>query len=230
MDSALELLKSPMDLPEEFKSWLLKYIEVNPPNLPIKQMLGYQDGPKIRVGAISDGPPANPKDGDIWIATGIDTNGTVWQFRYNAGSTDTHKWEFIGGSQLSFPIVDANALLSALTSTGHTNGLAETIFYKVGTTLTVPRAGDYIVTGGAELSIATATTRVSLNPIWNGLANTGNNFHSRELAIGFNGLALPPTKLSGINAGTIVVGLSASTPANVTVRWNAGGLIPVRIS
>lgn len=34
-------LKNPMDLPPEFKGWLVKWLEVNPPQLPIKQMLGY---------------------------------------------------------------------------------------------------------------------------------------------------------------------------------------------
>lgn len=34
-------LKNPMDLPAEFKGWLVKWLEVNPPQLPIKQMLGY---------------------------------------------------------------------------------------------------------------------------------------------------------------------------------------------
>lgn len=35
-------LKNPMDLPPEFKSWLVKWLEVNPPSLPVAQMLGYK--------------------------------------------------------------------------------------------------------------------------------------------------------------------------------------------
>lgn len=40
--SALEALKNPMDLPPEFKSWLVKYLEVNPPSLPVSGMLGFK--------------------------------------------------------------------------------------------------------------------------------------------------------------------------------------------
>lgn len=41
-DAVLAALQNPMDLPQEFKAWLLKYIEVNPPSLPAAQMLGYK--------------------------------------------------------------------------------------------------------------------------------------------------------------------------------------------
>lgn len=54
-------------------------------------------GPSMTTSALSSGPPSNPTDGDIWIASGVDTAGTRWQFQYNAGSTSTYKWEFIGG-------------------------------------------------------------------------------------------------------------------------------------
>lgn len=37
----LNPLQNPMDLPPEFKAWLVKYLEANPPSLPVAQMLGY---------------------------------------------------------------------------------------------------------------------------------------------------------------------------------------------
>lgn len=38
----LSPLENPMDLPPEFKQWLVKYLEANPPSLPVAQMLGYK--------------------------------------------------------------------------------------------------------------------------------------------------------------------------------------------
>lgn len=48
----LSVLENPMDLPPEFKAWLIKYLELNPPNLPVAQMLG--------VGGLSDKALATP--------------------------------------------------------------------------------------------------------------------------------------------------------------------------
>jgi hypothetical protein len=53
-------------------------------------------GNKVTAQAWASGPPSSPADGDIWIATAVDSNGTAWHFRYNSGET-TYKWEFIGG-------------------------------------------------------------------------------------------------------------------------------------
>lgn len=54
--------------------------------------------PKITTSPLAGGPPASPSDGDIWIATNVDTNGTRWQFQYDAAwATDANKWKFIGG-------------------------------------------------------------------------------------------------------------------------------------
>jgi hypothetical protein len=93
-------------------------------------------GESITTSAFSGGPPAAPSDGDIWIASSVDTNGTRWQFQYNAGSASTYKWEFIGGS----PFV-AGTNVAPTWVTG-----ANTAF--PGLSLTVSRAGEYSVFGG----------------------------------------------------------------------------------
>lgn len=84
---------------------------------------------------LSLGPPSNPLNGDIWYATNVDSNGTVWQFRYNAGSSSTYKWEFVGGPPFIHE-VDA----SETTTTAWATLVDLTT---PGPLYTVARAGDY---------------------------------------------------------------------------------------
>lgn len=88
-------------------------------------------GPKITTSALSGGPPVSPSDGDIWIASNVDSNGTRWQFQYNAGSTSIYKWEFIGGAPYIIETITANNF-----ATGAWNN--------VGYGYLTVRAGDYI--------------------------------------------------------------------------------------
>jgi hypothetical protein len=92
---------------------------------------------RITSSAISGGPPSSPNDGDIWIATGVDTGGTTWQFRYNAGSASTYKWEFIGGKpqgaqDTSFTVYSPSSV-----------GAWQAISGASKPTLTTLRAGEY---------------------------------------------------------------------------------------
>ena len=94
-------------------------------------------GNKITAQAISAGPPSSPSDGDIWIATAVDANGTTWAFRYSSSET-TYKWEFIGG----FP--STSGPLGSISTTS-----ASFVDLTSGPTLTLARAGDYLVRFGA---------------------------------------------------------------------------------
>jgi len=86
--------------------------------------------PMMSIGDISDGPPADCVDGDIWYANV--GNGIRWQFQYNAESSSPYKWEFVGGSDLE---VDATADYTI------PNGWAAAPAPR----LTIPRDGDYAV-------------------------------------------------------------------------------------
>jgi hypothetical protein len=95
---------------------------------------------------LSDGPPSNPVDGQVWIATHVDTNGVCWMFRYNADSSSPYKWEFIGGSPKRDEITS---------QAGTTNW--QTGEYLDGPTVSIARAGDYRFDFGAEISTNLAT-------------------------------------------------------------------------
>jgi hypothetical protein len=91
---------------------------------------------KITTGALSAGPPAAPASGDIWHATGVDANGTVWSFVYDP-TQPTYKWCFIGGGPLAL-----------YTGGGNVSGTSAFVDFPSSTSLTVARAGRYIVRSG----------------------------------------------------------------------------------
>jgi hypothetical protein len=92
-----------------------------------------------------NGPPANPTDGQIWIATNVPTGdtGICWMFRYHADSASAYKWEFIGGSPQT-------TTLAGLVSTTNVNGE-----WKDGPVVDYVRAGDYRFEFGCEISVNT---------------------------------------------------------------------------
>jgi hypothetical protein len=75
--------------------------------------------------------PASPFNGQEAILVDSTTNPSyAWRFRYNAGSTSTYKWEFIGGApSLAYEAVDF--VISTPTPAGPV--------------LTAPRAGQYVL-------------------------------------------------------------------------------------
>jgi hypothetical protein len=114
----------------------------NYPTDPTKFLAGdgtWKHVPTTTAGAIASGPPASPADGDIWIASGIDTNGTLWMFRYNAGSVSPYKWEFLGG---------APSVLTYLASTAMAGGWQP---YNPQMN-PVQRSGVYLIGGGASIN------------------------------------------------------------------------------
>lgn len=193
-------------------------------------------GPGITTSAISGGPPANPTDGDIWIASAVDTNGTRWQFQYNAGSSSTYKWEFIGG-----PPIWTHYDYSGGLSLGNSTYTAIT-----NCQIVVARAGDYIFTGDAQISTGqAAATEVILAlgvnasvPAAGGVGSGGEG--ASYLAFPFTSgagsgsNAIHPSgmyKYEGANANDQfkLFGWAAATGTN-TVSMARFHCIPVRIS
>lgn len=87
--------------------------------------------------------PATPLDKQEAILVDSITNPNYqWRFRYNAGSTNAAKWEFIGGSILASA---GGSLLLTPTMTAPA-------VIPAGPTLTVPRTGPYYCRFGAMLA------------------------------------------------------------------------------
>jgi hypothetical protein len=101
--------------------------------------------PPAPSGAYGTTLPANPYDGqEAILVDNISNPSYQWRFRFNASSTSTYKWEFIGGSEAS-----AYVGTSESTASGTYTDLAT-----VGPTVTVPRAGDYWIEISANLNNA----------------------------------------------------------------------------
>jgi hypothetical protein len=87
--------------------------------------------------------PASPVDGQEAILVDSVTNPSYqWRFRYNAGSTSAYKWEFVGGTEW----ISNDETNRTLTGTGYSNAITLGSLL----TLTLPRAGDYIVEIGSN--------------------------------------------------------------------------------
>lgn len=69
-------------------------------------------------------------------------SGIIWHFRYNSASSSDYKWEFVGGSNFS-STVDTT---QSITTSGWQNLATD------GPSITVPIAGDYLITIDAQKS------------------------------------------------------------------------------
>src|SRR5215831_13247400 len=90
--------------------------------------------------------PASPGDGQEVILVDSTTAPTwAWRLRYAAGIGDANKWIYVGGTPMFNEVTTAE-------STGSTAYIA---LATAGPTLTVPRAGDYMLALGFTMSLNT---------------------------------------------------------------------------
>jgi hypothetical protein len=89
--------------------------------------------------------PASPADGQEAILVDSVSNPSYqWRFRYNAGSSSAYKWEFIGGA----PASSSADPLEATTSQTYV------VLTTPGPSITLPRAGDYLISISADMAAA----------------------------------------------------------------------------
>lgn len=217
-------LSDPMSFPEEFKSWIIRWVEAKQPVLPIAGMAGYQAAPRITTGAFSDGPPVDAKDGAIWIAS-VDGNGTRWQFQFNAASGSDHKWEFIGGAPL---------VLTAATFSTWTTGNKWSVFGPC--TWSAVRSGDYVARG--EWSGTSPSAGGSYTERGGVMVNSGQGYKApRVRAMSKNPsaassqfcVAVPETVVSVSSGDKVALGYSVGfTPSEFSFAVLA--LVPRRVS
>jgi len=182
--------------------------------------------PKLTSGAWSSGPPASPQDGDIWMATAVDANGTVWQFRYNAGSASAYKWEFIGGP----PVV--------LSATAALQSSASSTYQELDTSLrfTASRAGDYIGSGNvtARSSGTPALFQLVLYNVSATSAYANSEADQNSAAANYySHLSIAQAKMAAVTAGqvlNIAFWTNDSTPANSFWTQRSFAVHPIRVS
>ena len=167
--------------------------------------------------------PSSPVDGQIIDYVADSTNGVVWRFRYRSASASAYKWEFIGGGQL-------DSYVAAQQSTSSTTTISLS-----GPSVTVPFAGDYLVTGGGILASNTAGNLAGF--IFKG---TGDSDVAWSSTYVYNTLAIANTygssasgiqKKTGQSAGQVIEMRYATSNASTIVYFQNRfmTIIPIRV-
>lgn len=170
----------------------------------------------------SAGPPVSPSDGDLWIATAVDTGnlatttGLRWQFQFNATSGSTYKWELVGGSAWLKKVATAES-----TTSGSYTDLAT-----VGPSIVLARGGDYIFEHGFVGTAGTGNLQAILNV---GGSTTGDTaFLGGPGAL--DGVAWQKNLVTGIAAATTVkVQYLSANGSSATFQNRTLTAIPVRV-
>jgi hypothetical protein len=109
--------------------------------------------------------PGSPVDGQHIIYVADATNGVLWPLRYNAGSASAYKWEFVGGSPLTAEVA----------TTENTASTTYADLTTVGPQVTIPLAGDYLITGGIIAGPTTSVFLAAIAAVKLGAAATSDN-------------------------------------------------------
>jgi hypothetical protein len=169
--------------------------------------------------------PASPTDGQQAVLVDSTTNPTyIWQFRYNAGSTSTYKWEFVGGSP-------ATATRTPGTSTTTLTAAYVDLADGAGPSFTTPRAGDYWI----NLSCAVNDSAVQ------SVCNAGVGIGAFSIPILYGGSFINPAG-SWTGAAALGVGTDIAASSELRMRYYQGiagtftakyrtfSVLPIRVS
>ena len=159
--------------------------------------------PEIMSGLVGDGPPVDPVDDDIWIATNVDV-GVRWAFQYEAGSGSPYKWEFIGGAA----------------------------FYGHGIPLTLPRAGDYQIRWSADGTVASGNTWSDALSASSGTLVGGSGGSLVSVSGGTTSIASIRSRLAGTAqlTGAAINTVVQHNVAGATANSTELAITPVRVS
>jgi len=169
--------------------------------------------------------PASPYDGQEYVLVDSVTNPSYqWRFRYNAQSASAYKWECIGGGP-------ATAYVGA--STGNINTGGGSFVSSGGPSITLPRAGDYLISVGAEVTPNNQVTNPMISYALPGQAAnyqdgcyTGPADYPRYFKIATN-----PKRHNGVAAGVLEAQYSSWVAGAVAI-FSMRNLTaqPVRVS
>lgn len=94
-DNTLEALKSPVGFPEQFKSWMVNYVNMKLGEIPASKIVGDSIPTVSNAEFVAISTPFHGQRILLSAATGV-----LWHLRYNSTSSSAYKWEFLGGSAL----------------------------------------------------------------------------------------------------------------------------------
>lgn len=110
--------------------------------------------------------PATPVDQQECIYVADTTNGIKWHFRYRAASASSFKWEAVGAST---PLYSEVATDESTASTTYVD------LATVGPSVTLPLAGDYVISFGGQVYNTTASIGIYVSAKLGAAAATDAN-------------------------------------------------------
>lgn len=165
--------------------------------------------------------PGSPTDGQEFTLVDSTTLPTYqWRFRYNAGSSNTDKWEFVGGTPALIVVETAETTASA----------SYAALATAGPSFTVPRAGVYEIAIGTKMAHTTnATGAHSFDIGGTGAVDADAVDHQQtNAAIVFN--AMREVQKVGLAASTALVSKYKTSVATATFSKRWMRVTPVRVS
>jgi hypothetical protein len=195
----------------------VSYMCVRPTTAPPVRWSPYQQSPSYGTSL-----PSSPYDGQEAILVDSITNPSYqWRFRYNAGSTSPYKWECVGGQPAW--VIDEGDHPSMPTGTWGTPPTPS---------ITLPRAGDYLISWNTTIYITAASsqcyTGIGINgaapvdPLTVPLAMAGASMEGN--GVGVDRRVTIPT------AGAVLTIGAASIAAGSSLRGRSVSAVPVRVS
>lgn len=164
--------------------------------------------------------PVSPVDGQEHTLVDSLTNPTYsWRFRYNASSTSTFKWEFVGGPPI-YAYQDTSG-----------DAVGNAWVYLTTPRITPPRPGDFIIHASVRaVSSPTAGNSIHLAAgVSSDPSGVESSFAAAPVANYLFTLAPPPVRRT-INAGQTAGMWSHGGAAGGTVYSRALTLTPLRVS
>jgi len=168
--------------------------------------------------------PSNPVDGQEVHYLVDATNGVVWRLKYRQASSSAYKWEFAGGSPLDsgFNIADDNG--------GNSTSYID-FANNPGPSLTIPRAGDYMVSFGA-MGYSTVVSELWVSMKRGAAATSDNDAATAWEAVAVHLITLQrDIRMSGLAANDVLKmqhRTSVAGAASYRQRWL--NVTPVRVS
>ena len=166
--------------------------------------------------------PASPLDGDEAILVDSTTAPTfTWRFRYNANSTSTYKWEFVGGS--TYLAYEDNDITMQVVPT----------YGPQGPVLSIPRAGYYCLRTISYFyhpTDATSYAAVQWATYPGGTVLPGSVQISQGVSRANAALCLVYEATFLVTPATQVCPQFAGNVANMHSRQRQHSVIPVRVS
>ncbi len=164
--------------------------------------------------------PTSPFDGQEAILVDSVTNPSyTWRFRYNAGSSSSFKWEFVGGAPLTGYSVGA-VVMPTINAWSNV----------VATAITIPRTGDYVVTGSCVAGHSGSGSVYA--GLWAGTATNVFVYSDMGFPVagGYTGsITVPPTRVNSLGQGQ-GLGMSGQTnTAGAYLSMLGWEMIPIRV-